>query len=75
VVALAGVVLVFALLNASSLLLPEAVKRDPLGGFVRYLLIAWGGLLLTPWLAQRLALAPKPQRTRHPDDPHPHAPH
>lgn len=78
VVALAGVVLVFALLSASSLLLPEAVKRDPLGGFVRYLLIAYGGLLLTPWLAQRLTLAPKPQRTHHPDDqgaPHPHAPH
>lgn len=84
VVALAGVVLVFALLSASSLLLPEAVKRDPLGGFVRYLLIACGGLLLTPWLAQRVNLAPKPQYARHhadhdhldQGDPHDHrAPH
>jgi membrane-associated phospholipid phosphatase len=70
-VALAGVALVFALLSASSLLLPEAVKRDPLGGFARYLLIAYGGLWLTPRLAQRLGLAPRPA----PRDLSQHAPH
>jgi membrane-associated phospholipid phosphatase len=57
-VALVGIVLVFAVLSASSLLLPEAFKRNPLGGFVRYLLIGYVGLLLTPWLAQRSRLAP-----------------
>jgi len=57
-VALVGIVLVFAALSASSLLLPEAFKRDPLGGFVRYLLIAYVGLLVTPWLAQQARLAP-----------------
>ncbi len=53
-VALVGIVLVFAALSLSSLLLPEAVKRDPVGGFVRYLLIGYVGVLLVPYLAQRL---------------------
>lgn len=57
-VALVGIVLVFTALSASSLLLPEAFKRDPLGGFTRYLLIAYVGLLVTPWLAQQVRLAP-----------------
>lgn len=57
-VALIGVVLVFTALSASSLLLPEAVKRSPLGGFTRYLLISYVGLLLTPWLAARFGRAP-----------------
>ena len=52
-IAFVAIVLVFAALSASSLLLPEAVKRNPLGGFVRYLLLSYIGLLLTPWLAQR----------------------
>lgn len=58
VVAFVGIVLVFAALNASSLLLPEAIKRNPLGGFTRYLLLSYIGLLVTPWLAQRVGRAP-----------------
>lgn len=57
VIALLGLILVFVVLLGSSLLLPEAVKDHPLGGFVRYLLIGYTGVLLTPWLAQRLRLA------------------
>ncbi len=53
-VALVGIALVFAALSLSSLLLPEAVKRDPVGGFVRYLFIGYVGVLLVPYLAQRL---------------------
>ncbi len=52
-IASVAIVLVFAALSASSLLLPEAVKRNPLGGFIRYLLLSYIGLLATPWLAQR----------------------
>ena len=53
-----GVVLVFGLLTVSSVLLPEELKRTPVVGFVRYLLLGYTGLLLTPWLAQTLRLAP-----------------
>ena len=53
-----GVVLVFGLLTVSSVLLPEELKRRPVVGFVRYLLLGYTGLLLTPWLAQTLRLAP-----------------
>ncbi len=57
-IAFVAIVLVFAALSASSLLLPEAVKRNPVGGFSRYLLLSYIGLLLTPWLAQRFRRAP-----------------
>ena len=57
-VAFVGIVLVFAALSASSLLLPEVIKRNPFGGFTRYLLLSYIGLLVTPWLAQRVRLAP-----------------
>ena len=60
-VTLLGVVLVFAALFGSSLLLPEEVKRNALVGFVRYFLIGYTGLALTPWLAQQTRLTPKPQ--------------
>lgn len=53
-----GLTLVFGVLIGSSVLLPEGVKRDPLGGFVRYLLLGWAGVVLTPWLGARLGLAP-----------------
>lgn len=56
-VALIGLVLVFAALLGSSALLPEAIKRDPLGGFLRYLLLGYVGVLLVPWLARRLGLS------------------
>ena len=57
-----GVVLVFGVLAGSSLLLPEDLKRTPVIGFVRYLLLGYTGLLLTPWLAQRFRLAPLPAK-------------
>lgn len=63
-VALVGIVLVFAALSASSLLLSEAVKENPFGGFFRYVFIAYIGLYLTPWLAQAVRLAPKPYASR-----------
>ena len=53
-----GVVLVFGVLIGSSVLLPEEFKRTPVVGFVRYLLLGYTGLVLTPWLAQTLRLAP-----------------
>lgn len=56
-VAIIGLVLVFAALLGSSALLPEALKRDPVGGFVRYLLLGYVGVLLVPWLARRLGLS------------------
>jgi membrane-associated phospholipid phosphatase len=59
VLALFGVVLVFAFLFSSSLLLPEEFKRDPIGSFVRYLLLGYVGLLLTPWLARLVGLSEK----------------
>lgn len=58
VVALMGLLLVFGVLMASSVLLPEAWKRELLVGFVRYLLLGYVGLYVVPWLAQRLGLAP-----------------
>ncbi len=64
-VTLLGFVLVFAALFGSSLLLPEAVKRNALVGFVRYFLIGYTGLALTPWLAKQTRLTPKPQPSPH----------
>ncbi len=57
--ALLGLTLVFAVLIASSLLLPEEIKRNALAGFLRYLLIGYTGVLFTPWLAKRFGLIPK----------------
>lgn len=59
VVALMGLLLVFGVLTASSILLLEAWKRELLVGFVRYLLLGYVGLYLVPLLAQRIGLAPK----------------
>jgi membrane-associated phospholipid phosphatase len=59
VLALLGVVLVFAFLIGSSALLPEEFKRDPIGSFVRYLLLGYVGLLLTPWLGRLVGLSEK----------------
>lgn len=57
---LLGIVLVFAFLIGSSLLLPEAIKRNPVGGFVRYLTLGYVGVLLTPWLGRHFGIALKP---------------
>jgi membrane-associated phospholipid phosphatase len=57
VLALLGVILVFAFLFGSSKLLPEEFKRDPIGSFVRYLLLGYVGLLVTPWLGRMFKLS------------------
>ena len=54
--ALLGCALVFAFLLGSSAFLPEFLKRDAVVGFVRYLLLGYTGVLLTPWLGKRLGL-------------------
>ena len=59
-VTLLGLILVFAALFGSSLLLPEEVKRNDVVGFVRYFLIGYTGLALTPWLAKQIRLIPRP---------------
>lgn len=56
--ALIGIVLAFVFLIGSSLVLPEEIKRNPLGGFVRYLALGYVGVLLTPWLGRALRLVP-----------------
>jgi membrane-associated phospholipid phosphatase len=56
--ALLGVLVVFAVLYGSSML-PETLRQDPLGGFVRYLLLGYSGLILTPFLARQINLAPR----------------
>ncbi|MGL4608791.1 MAG: phosphatase PAP2 family protein [Trueperaceae bacterium] len=63
VLALLGVVLVFGFLIGSSVLLPEEFKRDPIGSFVRYLVLGYVGLLLTPWLGRLFGLAEKGKLT------------
>lgn len=57
--ALLGIILVFAFLLGSSLLLPEVIKRNPFGGYLRYLLLGYMGLLVTPWLGKVLGLSEK----------------
>ncbi len=61
VISLLGVILVFAFLFGSSAFLPEEFKRHPVGSFVRYLLLGYVGLLLTPWLGRLFGLS---ERTR-----------
>jgi membrane-associated phospholipid phosphatase len=57
--ALLGVILVFAFLIGSSVLLPENFKRHPVGSFVRYLLLGYVGLLVTPWLGRLVGIGEK----------------
>jgi membrane-associated phospholipid phosphatase len=56
---LLGVILVFAFLLGSSILLPEEFKRHPVGSFVRYLLLGYVGLLVTPWFGRLINLSEK----------------
>ena len=62
VVALIGVALAFTVLTATSVYLPEAVKRDPVGGYLRYLALGLSGLLVAPWIGRALGLVPGPRR-------------
>ena len=54
--AVLGIVLVFAFLLGSSLLLPEAVKRNAVVGFLRYLTLGYMGVVVAPWLGRQLRL-------------------
>lgn len=60
--AVLGLALVFAWLLGTSVVLPDAVKGNVLAAPVRYLLLAWAGLVLAPWLGARLGLVPRPER-------------
>ncbi len=62
ILAILGVVLVFAFLLGSSVLLPEDIKRNVFGGFVRYLLLGYMGLLVAPWLGKVLRLSERQSR-------------
>jgi membrane-associated phospholipid phosphatase len=57
-VTLIGLVLAFTVLVASSDLLPEEIKRDPYGGYLRYLALGLSGTLVAPWIGQALGLVP-----------------
>lgn len=62
-VAVIGVALAFTVLTATSVYLPEEIKRDPIGGYVRYLALGLAGLAVAPWIGRALGLVPGP-RTR-----------
>lgn len=59
VLAVIALALVFASLLGSSALLPEEVKRNAVGSFVRYLLIGCVGTVLVPWLGRVTGLVPR----------------
>jgi membrane-associated phospholipid phosphatase len=52
-VTLLGLVVAFGILTGTSLWLPEAIKRDPIGGFLRYFVLTMAVTALVPYLAQR----------------------
>lgn len=58
--ALFGLLVVIAVLYGSSVLVPEAIIRDPIGGFIRYLGLGYSAIILVPYLARQMKLAPKP---------------
>jgi membrane-associated phospholipid phosphatase len=51
-VAVVGLVLAFTVLVASSELLPEAVKRHPVGGYLRYVVLGASATVVAPWIGQ-----------------------
>jgi membrane-associated phospholipid phosphatase len=60
VVTIIGLVLVFTVLVASSEMLPEEIKRDPYGGYARYLVLGLTGTLVAPWMGRVFGLVPQP---------------
>lgn len=61
-VAAIGLLLAFTVLVGSSQLLPEAVKRDAVGGFVRYFALGASVTILAPWIGAALGLVPPARR-------------
>jgi len=62
-VAAIGLLLAFTVLVASSQLLPEEVKRDPIGGFVRYFVLAASVTIVAPFIGAAFGWVP-PRRRR-----------
>ncbi len=62
IVAVIGVALAFTVLFATSIYLPEEVKRDAVGGYLRYLVLGLAAFLVTPWIGRVLGLVPGPRR-------------
>jgi len=61
-VALIGLLLAFTVLVASSQLLPEEVKRDPVGGFLRYFVLAASVTMIAPFIGSAFGLVPTRRR-------------
>jgi membrane-associated phospholipid phosphatase len=62
-VALVGLVFAFTVLVASSELLPEEVKRHPVGGYLRYVVLGATATVLAPFVGQAFGWTPLPRRT------------
>jgi membrane-associated phospholipid phosphatase len=62
-VALVGLVLAFTVLVASSELLPEAVKRHPVGGYLRYVVLGATATVLAPFVGQAFGWTPVARRS------------
>ena len=62
-VALVGIVLAFTVLVASSELLPEAVKRDPIGGYLRYFVLGCAATVVAPFIGQAFGWTPAARRS------------
>lgn len=62
IVALIGVALAFTVLFATSIYLPEEVKRDAVGGYLRYLTLGLAAFLVTPWIGRVLGWVPGPRQ-------------
>lgn len=61
--AVLGLALALGWLLGTSALLPDAVKDHMLVAPLRYLLVAWSGVVLAPWLAVRTGWLPQDRRT------------
>jgi membrane-associated phospholipid phosphatase len=61
-VALVGLVLAFTVLVASSELLPEAIKRHPVGGYLRYVLLGATATVFAPFIGQAFGWTPAARR-------------
>lgn len=62
--AVLGLVMAFTVLAASSQFLPEEIKRDPAGGFLRYLILGLTVTVVVPWMGRAFSLVPSDRRRR-----------
>jgi hypothetical protein len=63
VVAAIGLLLAFTVLIASSQLLPEEVKRNAVGGFLRYFVLGASVTVVAPFIGAAFGLVPPRRRT------------